>query len=43
MKENLYDSSAILILVKNHPEKAHEFLRQEYVLDLTIFEIGNAT
>lgn len=42
MKKNLFDASAIMLLAKNHPEETHERLKNEYLLDMTLYEIGNA-
>lgn len=42
MKTRLFDASAIMLIAKNHPEDAPEQLNQEYILDLTLYEIGNA-
>lgn len=40
--KKLFDASAILTLAKNHPEKAVETLKDQHILDLTTYELGNA-
>jgi len=42
MKTRLFDASAIIILAKNHPDKAPSVIEGEFLLDLTSYEIGNA-
>lgn len=42
MKNYLFDASSIILLIKKFPEIALSFLEQEFFLDLTIYEIGNA-
>jgi len=42
MKARLFDASSIILLAKKHPEKAPTTLTGEHILDLTIYEIGNA-
>ncbi len=39
--KKLFDASAIILLTKNHPHEAPELLKQEHLLDLTLYEIGN--
>jgi predicted nucleic acid-binding protein len=38
----LFDASAIMLLSKNRPEEAPQRLKDEYLLDLTLYELGNA-
>ncbi len=38
----IFDASAIMLLTKNHPTEAVEHLKDELLLDLTIYELGNA-
>jgi predicted nucleic acid-binding protein len=38
----LFDASAILLLAKRSPEQASTILENQFRLDLTIYEIGNA-
>jgi len=40
--KKLFDASAIMVLTKNHPTEAVEHLKNEHLLDLTIYELGNA-
>ena len=42
MRTRLFDASAIIIVAKNHPDKAQPVLEGEYLLDLTSYEVGNA-
>jgi predicted nucleic acid-binding protein len=42
MKTRLFDASAIMLLIKRHPDEASVELEGEYILDLTIYEVGNA-
>ena len=42
MKTRLFDASTIILLIKRHPEKATKTLDEEHILDLTIYEVGNA-
>ena len=42
MRTRLFDASAIIIIAKNHPDKAQPVLEGEYLLDLTSYEVGNA-
>ena len=42
MNTQLFDASTIILLIKRHPEKATKTLDEEHILDLTIYEIGNA-
>ena len=42
MSTRLFDTSAIIIIAKNHPDKAQSALEGEYLLDLTSYEVGNA-
>ena len=40
--KKLFDASAIILLTKNHPHEAPELLKHEHLLDLTLYELGNA-
>ena len=42
MRTRLFDASAIMLLAKRHPDKAPATLEDEYMLDLTMYEVGNA-
>lgn len=42
MRTRLFDASAIIIVAKNHPDKAQPVLEGEHLLDLTSYEVGNA-
>ena len=42
MRTHLFDASAIMLLAKKYPSKASATLEDEYLLDLTIYEVGNA-
>jgi predicted nucleic acid-binding protein len=42
MKTLLFDASSIMQLAKRHPDKASIRLEGELLLDLTIYEVGNA-
>jgi predicted nucleic acid-binding protein len=42
MKAHLFDASAIMQLAKSHPDKAPSTLEAGSMLDLTIYEVGNA-
>lgn len=37
----LFDASAIMVITKNHPEEAVAQLKDNHLLDLTIYELGN--
>jgi len=39
--KKLFDASSIILLTKNHPREAPELLKNEHLLDLTLYEIGN--
>ena len=39
--KKLFDTSAIMLLTKNHPHEAPILLKQEHLLDLTLYELGN--
>ena len=41
MKARLFDASSIMLLVKRYPEKTSIILEGEYLLDLTMYEVGN--
>ena len=38
----VFDASALLNLIRNHGQDALEYLRGNYVLTLTPYEVGNA-
>ena len=40
--KKLFDASAIILLTKNHPQEAPTLLKQMHLLDLTLYELGNA-
>ena len=42
MKTRLFDASAIMLLIKRRPGEATQTLEGEHILDLTIYEVGNA-
>jgi predicted nucleic acid-binding protein len=42
MKTRLFDTSAIILLIKKHPDEASVELDGEHILDLTFYEVGNA-
>jgi len=42
MKTRLFDASAIMLLIKRHHDEASVELDGERILDLTIYEVGNA-
>ena len=42
MSTRLFDASTIIMLAKRHPDKASEALEGECLLDLTLYEVGNA-
>jgi len=42
MKTRLFDASAIILLIKRHPDTASTTLEGEYILNLTPYEVGNA-
>jgi predicted nucleic acid-binding protein len=42
MSTRLFDASAIIMLAKRHPDKASAALEGEYLLDLTLYVVGNA-
>jgi predicted nucleic acid-binding protein len=42
MRTRLFDASAIIMVAKNHPDKAQPVLEGEHLLDLTSYEVGNA-
>lgn len=42
MNTRLFDASSIMQLAKRHPYKASTLLEGELILDLTIYEVGNA-
>jgi len=42
MRGRLFDASAFMMLTKRSPEDAPKLLRGEYLLDLTVYELGNA-
>lgn len=39
--KKLFDASAIMLLIKNYPREAVNYLIDEHLLDLTIYEMGN--
>lgn len=41
MNQYLFDTSAIILLTKNYPSKAPILLDGGFLLDLTIYEVGN--
>jgi len=40
--KKIFDASAIMVLAKNYPTETVEHLKDEHLLDLTIYELGNA-
>jgi predicted nucleic acid-binding protein len=42
MKTQLFDASAIILLIKRQPDTASTTLEGEYILNLTPYEVGNA-
>ena len=42
MSTRLFDASAIIMLAKRNPDKASAALEGECLLDLTLYEVGNA-
>jgi len=39
--KKLFDASAIILLAKNNPQEVAELLKNNFILDLTVYEIGN--
>lgn len=42
MKPRLFDASSILQLIRNKPDSSLDELEGAYILDLTLYEVGNA-
>jgi len=42
MRARLFDASSIMLLAKKCPDKASATLEGEHLLDLTMYEVGNA-
>lgn len=42
MKPRLFDASSILQLIRSKPDSALDELEGAYILDLTLYEVGNA-